>query len=275
MDKHKTDQTGPAPANIEAGEWDFDSAKGACLSPLETPKDSSRIKVVLCQPEGSYNVGSVCRAMRSMGFDQLYITGREKSFFQQSAVELMAVSSYPLFEKARFAPDLSNVVQDCSTVVGLTRRRGSRRKYFSLVPEQLAERISTTEGNIALLFGNERVGLNDEELSYCHLACHIPTHPAQPSLNLSHAVQLILYQISRLQKVESGLTPISYPQTEQLSIELTEDMIAMGVHDHLQNQRTEVFLRDILARAQLSPKEALRLKRIFTTMRYHRSKAQS
>ncbi|MEM9423386.1 MAG: RNA methyltransferase [Spirochaetota bacterium] len=247
------------------------------LKPLHTPQEATRVKVVLCRPDGSRNVGSVCRAMGSMGYSQLYITGREKTFFLRDEVRAMGLKSAHLFEQAHFLPDhpgqsgLPDIIADCSLVVGMTRRRGSRRKYFSITPDQLARRISRTNGPIALLFGNERVGLDDRELSCCNLACHIPTHPQQPSLNLSHSVQIILYELSKLQERNSGLTPLTQDELGKLSAELTEHMIAMGLRDSLGNQRTTIFLRDILGRAGLSERESRRLSRIFRTLRYHKT----
>ncbi len=238
------------------------------LKLLRTPQESHRLKVVLCQPDGSRNVGATCRAMGSMGYSQLYIVGREKAFFNHEQVATMGLNSSHLFEQAHFLPTLESIVADCSIVVGLTRRRGSRRKYFSITPEQLGQRIASTPGNLALLFGNERVGLNDEQLSYCNLACHIPTHPQQPSLNLSHAVQIILYELSKLQEHQSELTALTQTELSQLSGVLIEHMQSMGLTDKLGNQRTQNFLHDILSRATLSQREGQRLLRMFETLRY-------
>ncbi len=240
------------------------------LKPLRTPEDARRIRVVLCRPCGSRNVGSVCRAMGSMGYSTLSIVGRAKESFQRSQVAAMGVTSAYLFDEAQFLPTLDSITADCSLVVGLTRRRGSRRKYFSLTPDQLSRRIAHTPGPVALLFGNERVGLNNEELGYCNLACHIPTHPQQPSLNLSHSVQIILYELSKLQNHNSGLSPLSQREVTGLSVQLTQHMRAMGLVDRLGNQLTETFLRDILSRARLSRRESQRLLRMFQTLRYNK-----
>ena len=245
------------------------------LQPLCTPEEAARVRIVLCRPAGSRNVGAVCRAMGSMGHSNLYIVGREKGFFNRDDIGAMGLNSAYLFDQAHFIPSLQSILEDCSLVVGLTRRRGSRRKYFSLTPEQLCERIGHTSGSIALLFGNERVGLSDEELIFCNLACHIPTHSKQASLNLSHAVQIILYELSKLQSPVSGLIPLTQSEVWQLSLKLTDDMYAMGLDDKMGNQRTETFLHDILSRATLSPRERDRLLRIFQTLRYSKGNLRS
>ena len=238
-------------------------------------KDNERIKLVLCRPEGSRNVGAVCRAMGSMGFSRLYITGREKGFFEREEVFTMGLNSAHLFDKAVFfdpKESLSHITADCSIVAGLTRRRGGYRKYFSLRPDELRERIGCTAGPIALLFGNERSGLSDEELRYCNVACHIPTHPQQPSLNLSHAVQIVLYEFFRLEEqTPEQQMPMNQAEIYRLSEELCEHMRAMGLHDTLGNQRTELFVRDILSRATLAAREGQRLQRIFQTLRYNKT----
>ena len=187
---------------------------------------------------------------------------------------MMGLNSAHLFDSAVFLEpeaSLSQITADCSIVAGLTRRRGGYRKYFSMRPDELRERISSTAGLVALLFGNERSGLSDEELRYCNLACHIPTHPQQPSLNLSHAVQIVLYELSRLQEQTPEQMPLNQVEIGRLSEELCEHMRAMGLHDTLGNQRTELFVRDILSRATLAAREGQRLQRIFQTLRYNKT----
>ena len=191
---------------------------------------------------------------------------------------MMGLNSAHLFDSAVFLEpeaSLSQITADCSIVAGLTRRRGGYRKYFSMRPDELRERISSTAGLVALLFGNERSGLSDEELRYCNLACHIPTHPQQPSLNLSHAVQIVLYELSRLQEQTPEQMPLNQVEIGRLSEELCEHMRAMGLHDTLGNQRTELFVRDILSRATLAAREGQRLQRIFQTLRYNKTRNAS
>lgn len=239
------------------------------LAVLPTPELAGQLRIVLCRPAGSRNVGSVCRAVRSMGFSQLHITGRAKEDFVRSEVQTMALQSVCVFDNAIFNPDLEPAVRDCSLIIGFTRRRGSRRKYFSALLEQLAERIRQTPGKIAVLFGNERTGLSDQELQCCHLAAHIATHPNHSSLNLSHAVQIVLYELTRTESRTSAFQAVDEQTLTRLSREITDDMNSMGLRDRLGNQRTEIFLKDIFARAALSPAEADRLRRIFQTMSHY------
>ena len=150
-----------------------------------------RIIIVLCRPEGSLNIGAVCRAMENMGLSRLSLVG-DLSGIDDEKVRMMAIHAFPVYRKALRFEKLEDAVAGTVIAAGITRRRGKNRKRVSWLPEQMAKRAVETEGgDIALVFGNEQNGLNDEELAACSEACHIPSHPQNPSLNLSHAVQII------------------------------------------------------------------------------------
>jgi tRNA/rRNA methyltransferase len=177
-------------------------------------------------------------------------------------------------------------VAGAALVAGTTRRRGRRRKYFSLFPEQLAERVQSSRGGeVAVVFGNEDAGLSDRELAACHLAVTIPSSSAFPSLNLSHAVQLVCYEIYRAltrgpssavppggpsNETEAGIrrtltpfSPISVREIEALVSVITRSLQAIGFFTIVGPDSMAVFWKDIIARAGLSVGEARRLGVVF------------
>ena len=143
-----------------------------------------KIRIVLVNPKESSNVGAVCRAIKTMGINSLYLVGARHLELSQARV--LAVHARDLLEKAVFCSTLEEALENTSFTAGISRRKGKKRKYFTLSPESLAEHIAThSPGLTALVFGNEESGLSDNDLSRCHTAVSIPSSPDFPSLNLS------------------------------------------------------------------------------------------
>ncbi len=227
------------------------------------------IRIVLVRPKDSRNVGGVCRAMKTMGVTALSLV--MDGLVDPGQARALAHHAADVLEQAGIFTDLGEAVRGATLVVGTTRRRGKRRKYFTVFPEQLAERVTTGGGGeVVILFGNEETGLTDDELSLCHLAVTIPSSPAFPSLNLSHAVQIICYEIlrarSRAPSAEQKLTPftpITGGEIDELVLVITRSLKAIGFFTLVSPDQMGVFWKDILGRAGLSPGEARRLGVVF------------
>ncbi len=230
--------------------------------------------VVLCRPEESRNVGSVCRAMKNMGFSDLRIVGKKEDF-DEVQVKTLALGAFDIWEKASFfPPDVSGLeaaVSDCSVAAGTTRRKGKRRKAFGLTPEQFSSNIkaSASGAKVAVVFGNERTGLTDEELDVCSLSVSIPTSPDFGSLNLSHAVQVILYVLSRdFDSVPRGYEPVPLSRLKTAVAGMAEDIKRIGLYKYAGGEDNARFLEEIFARAVLSEKELRRLEKLFHKISY-------
>ncbi|MDR1618645.1 MAG: RNA methyltransferase [Treponema sp.] len=158
--------------------------------------DLRDIVVVLSRVSEPGNVGAVCRAMKNMGLSRLRIAGPGPFSDQDEAlIRARAVHAADIWERAEFFDSLGPALADLSLAVGVTRRRGRCRKQASLSPGKLAAWFREKPGSVALVFGNERTGLEDHELDLCNIASHIPASGAFPSLNLSHAVQIYAYEL--------------------------------------------------------------------------------
>ena len=231
-----------------------------------------RVDVVLARPEGALNVGACCRAMKSMGLRSLILAAARE--MRDDEVFTMALHARDVYERARRCDDLESALAGTVLSAGITRRRGAKRKWFSLLPEQLAERAAATaSGRVALVFGNERDGLSDEELARCTLACHIPSSPEFPSLNLSHAVQLTASAFWRRSIDErgagaGGYHPIDREAVDNLTAVIHGSLEAMNYFRSADPLHTDRFFRDILTRAALSVREARHLEKIFRKLHY-------
>ena len=161
-----------------------------------TPPMSS-CRVVLIRTHYAGNLGSVARAMHNFGATDLVLVSPLVSIDDPDARRL-ATKGLRILERARVVPTLEAAIADCrlasttsSLTAGMVRRDmcGPVRQIVPKIAEQLAL------GRCALVFGPEPTGLTNAEIAMCHGLIQIPTAEANPSLNLSHAVAICLYEL--------------------------------------------------------------------------------
>lgn len=223
----------------------------------------NKIDVVVVNPRNSGNIGSICRAMKTMGFSSLSVIGRQNVLDETS--RMMAVHAADVLQNAKYFHELSDSVRNSSLVAGITRRRGRRRKYFSISPEEFADLALKNNSRTSIVFGNEESGLSDKDLSVCNLAVHIPSSKAFPSLNLSHAVQIVCYAFFRKASASDfpDYTPLSKQKLDKLISVISTSLGNIGFFKQTDSSDMESFLGDILVRAGLSGREAKRLEVVF------------
>ena len=229
------------------------------------PMNLENIVIVLCRPEESRNVGAVCRAMANCSLSTLRIVGKKEDF-DDTRVRILAIHSAPIWEKAVFFDSIKDAVADCTVAAGTTRRRGKKRGKL-LFPEEFTEetsRITESGGKAAIVFGNERTGLTDEELDQCNLGVTIPTSESFASMNLSHAVQVMGYHIFRSTQGErTGYTPITLSRLDKTVTSLADSLQKIGFFSVTGRDDMEKFWTDLLSRASLSESEAQYIEKIF------------
>lgn len=206
--------------------------------------------------------------MKTMGITRLAFVGPLPEDMHQARV--LAVHAVDVLEAATRHASVGEAVQGHTLVAGMTRRQGRWRKQVAMTPEALADHVATHSGGpIALVFGNEESGLSDEELDPCHLVVSIPSSPLFPSLNLSHAVQIVTYSLFRR---IGGTGTARYAPAGVERLESVTDAVMAGLREAgLFSQGFEDGMRrlyrDILARAALSEAEAARVERSFAIQR--------
>jgi tRNA/rRNA methyltransferase len=154
-----------------------------------------QLTVVLHQIRSPDNLGAVARLMANFGFSRLVLSEPVTYAFTQA--EKLAIRGERLLETMRVEKALDQALSDCVYACGTTSRRVEGR--VALTPEQAASRLAehAARGQVALVFGGEKRGLSDEELSRCQDLLVIPTQPDQPSMNLSQAASVLLFLCSR------------------------------------------------------------------------------
>ena len=172
-------------------------------------------RFILINPSHNGNVGAAARAMKTMGFDDLWlIAPRDPKVLNRDETIQRASGATDVLAKTRIVATLDEALHGvdhlCATAM-TARDFGPRtyapREYFELLSngEQSAQEIQGLDANSAsnmtplahvrmgFLFGTERFGMRNEDVYRCHAALRIPTNPQYGSLNLASAVQLIAY----------------------------------------------------------------------------------
>jgi tRNA/rRNA methyltransferase len=166
------------------------------------------LHLVLVEPRGARNVGSVARLCANFGVDQLRLVAPRCDPLSAEARQ-MAVHGVRHLERALIFPDLAAAVADCRRVVAATGRlegaplplRPPGEALAWLLEAESARGGGTEEESTALVFGREDRGLSNTELLGAGCLLHIPADAAYPSLNLSHAVAVALHQLWTLRQV--------------------------------------------------------------------------
>ncbi len=164
---------------------------------IKTIKMSAEnLSIILVEPQGPINIGSVCRTMMNFGFTQLRLVNPTKHY-QSLLAKKMALSAFTVLENALIFDDLKSALSDIQIAFGTTRRFGKYRENF-FSPSNAAKKLRQTypTENCALVLGPEDTGLETKDLDLCQHFITIPTHDAYKSMNLSHALTVLLYEIA-------------------------------------------------------------------------------
>jgi tRNA/rRNA methyltransferase len=167
------------------------------------PRD--QLTVVLHQIRSPDNLGAVARLMANFGFSRLLLSDPVTYAFTQA--EKLAIRGEKVLEGMRLEKGLDGALAGCVYACGTTSRQLEGRP--ALTPEEAARRLAehAARGPVALVFGGEKRGLSDEELSRCQDLLVIPTRPDQPSMNLSQAVAVMLFLCARQLEAEQAPAP--------------------------------------------------------------------
>jgi TrmH family RNA methyltransferase len=163
---------------------------------LSTNAESDRLHVILVAPRNPLNIGAAARAMSNFGFFHLRVVNPYELAFREAR---SAVGAAPLLAKAEEFKTLAEAIEDCFLVVGTTAVGLRQLQHPVRRLDQAAHllRKHLASGRVALLFGSEKRGLSNEDLSHCHWLLRIPTREEHRSMNLGQAVSVCLYELAR------------------------------------------------------------------------------
>lgn len=229
------------------------------------------VVIVLVRAEESRNIGAVCRAMANCDMHRLRIVGMRREDYDVDSVYRLAIHAGYIFDDAEFYGSIAEATADCVFAAATTRREGRKRKGALLLPEELGPLVRDQAGEgkkAAVLFGNERSGLSDEEMRECDFGMTIPSSETFGSLNLSHAVQVVCYELFRhfSRREESFLYQrdvINRPRLEEAVGYILDDMAQIGFFSHMGREDMEELWRNVLSRAMLTEDEAMKIQKTF------------
>jgi len=229
------------------------------------------IRVVLVEPKGSGNIGSVARAMKNMGLRDLVLVGggRTQSFWARA----MAVHAAEMLKEVRRFATLREAVAECALVIGATCRGGLYRSH-SRSPREVAPEIlaAARTGKAALVFGPEDHGLSNRDLNHCHLLITIPAHPEYPSLNVAQAVMVCTYElfVAQLgQPPRSEIIRAPAERVERLFDRMRASLLKIGFLDSQNPDHILLALRRVLGRAGLEEKDVRILIGLFRQIEWY------
>ncbi len=237
----------------------------------------ANIRIVLCRPTHPGNIGAVARAMKTMGLVRLALVGPKR--FPAPEAAALAADAGDVLDRAVVLPSLAEAVRDCRLVVGCSARP-RRIGWPTLTPAEGAHRLieSAVTGTVALVFGQERTGLTNEELDRCHAVVTIPANPEYPSLNLASAVQILAYELRQRAfagepnagEGEPAGKPVTQDQLDLLYQHLEEVLVEIRFLDPANPRLLMRRLKRLFNRAGLDQNELNILRGILTEVQRSR-----
>jgi TrmH family RNA methyltransferase len=217
------------------------------------------LRVVLIAPRNPLNIGAAARAISNFGFSELRLVNPYQVAFREAK---SAVKAQHVLRDAREYAEVADAVADCALVVGTTSR-GPRVLEHPLRRLErggrlIAKRLATAP--VALLFGSEKFGLSNEDLSHCHWLMRIPTREEHGSMNLGQAVAVCLYEIIRQPEAvrsEVKSKPAADVESlERLTLRL-EELLALSGYVHGEGGgSTRLKIRRLVRRMKLDAHDA-------------------
>ena len=215
--------------------------------------------MVMVETSHPGNIGAAARAMKTMGLRQLYLV--KPVLFPSAEVTARAAGADDVLEQAVVCNSLEEAIRDCVLVVATTAR--ARRVPWTVEgPREGAARLVETaqSGQVAMVFGREDNGLNNDELGLCNTVVQIPTDPGFSSLNVASALQIICYEIRQaigagIIAQENDAPPASAEHMRQFYKHLEECMTEVGFYNSRKPRLLMQRLKRLFNRAQLDLNE--------------------
>ena len=237
----------------------------------------NHIRIVLVEPAGALNIGSISRVMKNMGLIQLVVVNPQCEVYGEEASR-MAVHAIDLLQTARIVPDLPTALQGCTRVIATTARNRAIPTQLETPRQALPWLVESTQPT-ALLFGREDSGLTNAELKYAGRYVSIPVGSEYSSLNIAQAVGVCAYE---LQIAASNIaTSLPNPQPHAPELDIAPVELLEGYYQQLEVLLLEIGylfphtaahrmekLRRIYNRSQLSYNEVALLRGMLRQFRW-------
>ena len=216
------------------------------------------VRVVLVDVRNPLNIGAAARAMSNFGFPRMRLVNPYEVAFQGAR---SAVGAADLLANAQVYATVAEAVAECSLVVGTTSvgPRDLQHELFRLEVGAREIRAHAAKAPVALLFGSEKYGLSNEDLSHCHWLMHIPTRDEHRSMNLGQAVAICLYELVRDPEAVSNAVKkpaASGEEVERITDTLLEALRASEYPKLNTSKSFHAAVRRMMRRFKMQPGDA-------------------
>lgn len=216
-------------------------------------------RIVLVRPRNPLNIAAAARAMRNFGLHDLAVVAAYGPVWQDARA---APGAEKLLRNVFVVPRLLDALEDRAFVLGTSSlsRRQPAQPAFSL--SQLGSLLKKhgAAGRLAILFGSEKTGLSNRDLSHCHAILRIPTEPSCPTMNLGQAVAVCCYELQRAVKPDRAKTPKPPPRATVGEVNrLIAELEKMAGQETGKSEKREharsVHLREMFLRSRLTSQD--------------------
>jgi len=215
-----------------------------------------QLRVVLVEPEYQQNVGYCARTMANFGYDDLRIV---KGINLNMEAVKYSKHGVGLLKKAKKVKALKSATSGCSVIIGTTALHSEGRDVLrnAITPREAADKLADTNAKVALLIGREGTGLTKQEIAMCDFVVRIPTSKDYGTLNISHALAIILYEFraasiakdARTNEVEY-LSPMESKVVDQTAKKLVDNMKGIRGYDTTILSLKRIFRRGIRSQVE-------------------------
>lgn len=231
------------------------------------------VRIVLCRPSHPGNIGAAARAMKTMGLADLRLVKPEKYPAPES--QWMAAHAVGVLSKAVLHETLNEAISDCVAAFALSVRPRERAPQV-LEARAAAARALELGGKVAFVFGSERAGLENDEVLACQYLVHIPANPANGSLNLAQAVQVVAYELfmaaGSVSFREKRGKAATVEDLEGLYAHLEQAAVGSGFLDPKSNSKLRTRWRRLFSRVELEREEVNILRGLLNAMQESKAK---
>jgi len=216
----------------------------------------SHIRIVLINTSHPGNIGATARAMKVMGLKHLHLVNPKT--FPNSEATAMASGADDLLQNAVVHETLVSAIEGCSLVMGTSARLRSLPMPQMDLRATAQSAVGEYQGEtIAILFGQERAGLTNDEIQRCHQLVHVNTNPDYGSLNLSQAVQVMAYELRMAIIGDGGARiapsdwkPVDTGQMEMFFVHLEQTLLDIQFMNPDQPKKLMARMRRLFNRAR-------------------------
>ena len=234
----------------------------------------SNLKVILIEPNGAMNVGSIARLCANFEVNELRIISPKCDIFSLEAKK-MALKGQKFLKHCKVFDELQKAIFDCDLVLASCGRIDVNKDSFFVSSEDIFDWTLSFKkiNNLAIIFGREDRGLTNSELLLANKTFNIPTSQNNPSLNLSHAVSIVLYELNKSSKknINRELEVFNLASSKQIHdsfMEIEEMLLRIGyLLKHTSSAKISKFKNYIL-RANTSRHELNVLRGIVHQMKW-------